>query len=90
VLKLKNADYAAGEEAVAAGHISTWGVGQTTVKSYKDAGCVHPSLQGVEMPDVSEIPGQSKETGVYLQYDEFIAYNVAQVQLRYLFRVKMN
>jgi poly [ADP-ribose] polymerase 2/3/4 len=90
VLKLKHASYTAGEEAKEQDAISTWGVGMTTVKGYKDAGCVHPDLRGVEMPDVKELPGPSNETGLSLMYDEFIAYSVEQVQLRYLFRVKMN
>lgn len=89
VLKLKDASYTAGEDAQEQGLISTWGVGLTTPKGWKDAGCVHPDLQGIEMPDVSEVPGRSEEADLMLQYDEFIVYSVAQVRLRYLLRVSM-
>jgi len=34
-------------------------------------------------------PGPTNVPGAYLQYNEFIAYDVAQVRLRYLFRVRM-
>ena len=66
------------------------GVGQTTPKGWKDAGCLHPDLEGVSMPDVKEEPGPSTENDVALRYDEFICYAVEQVRLRYLLRVKMN
>ncbi len=89
-LKLKDAAYDAGEQAAEQGCISTWGVGQTTPKGWKDAGCLHPDLEGVSMPDVKEEPGPSTENDVALRYDEFICYAVEQVRLRYLLRVKMN
>lgn len=89
VLKQKNANYNAEEDSKEQGAISTWGMGITTVNEWKSASCVHPDLQGVEMPDVSNGPGTSDEPGLGLQYDEFIVYSVAQVRLRYLFRVKM-
>lgn len=62
----------------------------TAPKGWKDANCVHKSLKGVLMPDVKEEPGPVNEPGAYLQYDEFIAYAVEQVKLRYLLRVKIN
>ena len=40
-------------------------------------------------PDTKEDPGDTNVTGGYLQYNEFICYDVAQVRLRYLLRVKM-
>lgn len=62
----------------------------TAPKGWKDAGCVHEDLKGVLMPDVSVgEPGDAGETGAYLQYNEYIAYDVAQVRLRYLLRVTM-
>lgn len=87
--RLMHASYTAEEESRNAGCLSTWGVGATTIKGWKDAECVHPDLKGVVMPDVTELPGPSGEYGVTLMYDEFIAYSVAQVRLRYLLRVKM-
>lgn len=89
-LRLTHASYTAEDEAREIGAISTWGVGYTTVKGWKDAQCVHPDLEGVVMPDVSELPGPSDEDDFTLMYDEYIAYSVAQVRMRYLFRVKMN
>lgn len=40
-------------------------------------------------PDVKVKPGNTGVTNAYLQYNEYIAYDVAQVRLRYLFRVRM-
>lgn len=88
-LKLIRSDYNAGERAKEEGCISTWGVGATAPKGWKDAGVVHPGLKGVLMPDVSTAPGPSGEFGSELLYDEFICYDVAQVRLRYLLRVGM-
>lgn len=38
---------------------------------------------------MSAIPGPTNVPNAYLQYNEFITYDVAQVRLRYLFRVIM-
>lgn len=89
-LKLTNADYDAGKRAKEAKCLSTWGVGQTAPLGWKDASCIHPCLKGVNMPDVvSKPPGATNEPNAYLQYNEFIVYDVAQIKLRYLFRVAM-
>jgi poly [ADP-ribose] polymerase len=40
-------------------------------------------------PDVTVKPGNTNVTGASLQYNEYIAYDVAQVRLRYLLRVRM-
>jgi hypothetical protein len=40
-------------------------------------------------PDTRVIPGQTNVGNAVLEYNEYIAYDVAQVRLRYLFRVKM-
>jgi poly [ADP-ribose] polymerase 2/3/4 len=87
--KLTNADYDAGENAKQKGCISTWGVGSTAPKGWKDAGCVNPDLKGVKMPDVSTEPGSTNKLNAYLQYNEYIVYDVSQVKLRYLLRVQM-
>lgn len=86
---LTNAQYDAGSTAAQQGMISTWGQGLTAPKGLKDAGCLHPSLTGAKMPDTTQDPGATGVSGAYLQYNEFICYNVAQVRLRYLLRVKM-
>jgi len=40
-------------------------------------------------PDTSVAPGLTNVPGAYLAYNEYITYDVSQVRLRYLFRVKM-
>ncbi|KAF2204452.1 PARP-domain-containing protein [Delitschia confertaspora ATCC 74209] len=87
--KLTGASYEAAETARESGCWSTWGQGSTGPSKWKDAKAVHPSLKGVKMPDTTVRPGDTNVPGAYLQYNEYIAYDVAQVRLRYLFRVKM-
>ncbi|KAK3328628.1 poly-ribose polymerase-like protein [Cercophora scortea] len=91
IQKLTDSCYNAGDDAKAKGMISTWGMGLTGPTQWKDAACAHPSLAGVKMPDTTKPinHGNLNVPGAYLQYNEFIAYDVAQVRLRYLFRVKM-
>lgn len=89
-LKLNDADYDAGTRAAQQGAVSTWGVGQMAPRKWRDAGEVHESLKGIRMPDVTSEPcGPTNEAGAWLQYNEYIAYDVAQIRLRYLFRVQM-
>jgi len=40
-------------------------------------------------PDVAVAPGDTDVEGTVLMYNEYICYDVAQVQLRYLLRVRM-
>ncbi|KXJ92013.1 poly polymerase catalytic domain-domain-containing protein [Microdochium bolleyi] len=88
--ELTGASYNAGDTAKAQNMYSTWGKGMTGPSQWKDAGCVHPSLGGVKMPDTAAAkPGPTNVPSAYLQYNEFICYDVAQVRLRYLLRVKM-
>ena len=87
--ELTGASYTAGEDAQQNGSCSTWGKGMTGPQNWKDAGCVHPSLAGVYMPDTKVLPSNTNVPGAYLQYNEYIAYDIAQVRLRYLFRVRM-
>jgi len=76
------------EEAEKHNCISTLGVGRTVPQAWKDATCVNENLEEVMMPDGK--PGDNKKhQGGYLQYNEYIVYNVAQLRLRYLFRVAM-
>ncbi|KAF2439590.1 PARP-domain-containing protein [Karstenula rhodostoma CBS 690.94] len=89
MLELTQASYTAGEDAYAMGNWSTWGKGMTGPKAWKDAECVHPSLRGVKMPDTSTLPTNTNIPGTHLLYNEYIAYDIAQVRLRYLFRVRM-
>ena len=70
--------------------VSTKGVGRWTPLKWKDAGCVHEKLKGVMMP--KGVPGVNVDADDrgYLLYNEYIAYDVAQVRLRYLLKVKMS
>lgn len=87
--ELTDASYSAGEDAKAKGMFSTWGMGMTGPKVWKDAEVVHPSLKGVKMPDVTTPPDHTGVPNAYLFYNEYITYDVAQVRLRYLLRVRM-
>ncbi|KAK3498775.1 PARP-domain-containing protein [Neurospora hispaniola] len=89
IQELTGADYNAGEHAKQNGMLSTWGKGGTGPLKWKDAGVVNPALQGVMMPDTSVKPGNTNVPGCSLLYNEYIAYDVAQIRLRYLFRVKI-
>ncbi|TDZ38846.1 Poly [ADP-ribose] polymerase 2 [Colletotrichum trifolii] len=86
IQKLTDSSYTAGDSAKANGMLSTWGQGSTGPLKWQDASCVHESLKG---PDTSVTPGPTNVPNAYLQYNEYIVYDVAQVRLRYLFRVKM-
>lgn len=86
---LTSASYTADQSAKDGQMYSTWGQGMTGPVKWKDAGCVHESLKGVKMPDTTTLPGNTNVANAYLQYNEYIAYDVAQVRLRYLLRVKM-
>lgn len=88
--ELTHAQYDAAAEAKAKGVWSTFGKGMTGPSVWKDAECVHPSLKGITMPDTSrKLPGPTRVPGAGLLYNEYIAYDVSQIRLRYLFRVKV-
>lgn len=55
------------------GCISTWGVGKTAPKKWKDAGIVNEQLKGVSMPDVKHrFQDVEAEENLFLQYNEYI------------------
>lgn len=88
--ELTNAEYNAAYSAKAKGMWSTFGKGTTGPSTWQDASCVHPSLKGIKMPDTSrKAPGPTGVPGASLLYNEYIAYDVSQIRLRYLFRVKV-
>ncbi|KAF1835861.1 PARP-domain-containing protein [Decorospora gaudefroyi] len=89
VYQLTHASSTAGKDAIQKGMYSTWGMGSTGPKKWKDAACMNPALAGCLMPDVSTPPGPTNVQGATLLYNEYIAYDVAQVKLRYLLRVRM-
>lgn len=86
-----DAEYDASENCLKAGKRATKGIGRTQPKRWKDAGDAldHPELKGCHMPDGP--CGQDDATGGkgYLQYNEYIVYNPAQIRLRYLLMVRM-
>ncbi|KAF3771114.1 hypothetical protein M406DRAFT_285995 [Cryphonectria parasitica EP155] len=90
MLELTSFNYTAPEDAAANGCWSTFGKGGTSPSVWEDAGCIHPSLQGVKVPDTKAAPPKRNDSiASSLVYNEYICYDVAQIRLRYLFRVKM-
>ncbi|KAL4921926.1 poly polymerase catalytic domain-containing protein [Aspergillus aurantiobrunneus] len=87
--ELYDSDYHAGENAKKQGKIATLGKGHTIPAGWKDAGCIHPDLQGIQVPDTSSGTANHKTGHGYLMYNEYIVYDVAQIRLRYLFFVDM-
>jgi poly [ADP-ribose] polymerase len=89
MLELMNAEYNAGQHAKKQGKLATLGKGRTVPAAWKDAGCVHPDLRGVLMPDTASPPKDSDDSNLRLQYNEYIVYDVAQIRIRYLLLVEM-
>lgn len=87
--ELTGFDGGAEQNAKAAGCWSTFGKGQTGPSQWKDADCIHHSLKGVRMPASKRAPPGPTGVSSSLLYNEYICYDVAQIRLRYLFRVKM-
>ncbi|KAL5000285.1 poly polymerase catalytic domain-containing protein [Aspergillus recurvatus] len=89
IYELYNSDYNAGENAKKEGKIATLGKGRTIPAGWKDAGCIHPDLKGIHVPDADSGTASHETHQGYLQYNEYIVYDVAQIRLRYLFFVDM-
>lgn len=80
------------------GHISYLAAGSTDYKKWCDAGAVHPSLAGVQMPDTPS--GRSKSTidpksmlnlagcGSHT-HNEWVVYDPAQIRQRYFVQFTM-
>ncbi|KII86355.1 hypothetical protein PLICRDRAFT_164856 [Plicaturopsis crispa FD-325 SS-3] len=84
-----NSNYNADQACKANKKLVTKGCGRTQPAKWKDAGMSlgNPELAGCHMPDG---PGQDMNgAGFALQYNEYIAYDVSQIRLRYLLMVKM-
>jgi len=94
MFELTDSDYMAAEHCRNGGHISTKGVGITAPRAWEDASAIHPQLKGVSMPKVtgkeSSICADFNPPGAWLQYNEYIVYDVSQVKIRYLFRCKFS
>ncbi|EJD04410.1 PARP-domain-containing protein [Fomitiporia mediterranea MF3/22] len=87
--ELLNASYIADQECKNAGKLTTRGIGRTQPIEWQDAGEAldNDELKGCLMPK-----GPAKEVnppGAYLQYNEYIVYNTAQIRVKYLLMVKM-
>lgn len=81
----------AATDSKTAGCLATLGRGQMIPTGWKDAGCVHPELQGVSMPDVTQPQTtRNNDTSYGLYYNEYIVYDIKQIQQRYLFHVHIN
>ncbi|KAM5459516.1 putative NAD(+) ADP-ribosyltransferase [Microsporum canis] len=87
--ELMGSDYNAADAVKKANKLATLGLGQSIPSGWKDAGCVHKDLAGVMMPDCSNPLGRNDTNGVWLQYNEYIVYDVAQIRIKYLLEVKM-
>jgi len=89
-VEMMNAKYDADVQCKTKGMRATKGVGRVQPTEWEDCAVSlrNPELKGVQMP-----MGKGKDLsqpGVYLQYNEYIVYDTAQIRLRYLLRVKMN
>ncbi|KAL4817969.1 poly polymerase catalytic domain-containing protein [Aspergillus spinulosporus] len=89
IYELYDSDYNAGENAKKEGKIATLGKGRSIPAGWKDAGCIHPHLKGIQVPDADSGTTDRESSQGYLMYNEYIVYDVAQIQLRYLFFVDM-
>ncbi|KAL9596913.1 MAG: hypothetical protein Q9219_005476 [cf. Caloplaca sp. 3 TL-2023] len=87
--EIPTGDSMAEEQAKKHNCISTLGVGRTAPQGWTDAEMVHENLKGVTMPDVEKGIGDNKAKNAngYLMHNEYICYDVAQLKLKYLFRV---
>ncbi|KAF9652042.1 PARP-domain-containing protein [Thelephora ganbajun] len=88
-LELTNAHYDADKDVKNAKKLATKGVGRTQPLNWKDAGEAlgHDELKGCLMPN-----GKCADVnppGAYLQYNEYIVYDTAQIRTRYLLMVRM-
>ncbi|KAL0065642.1 hypothetical protein AAF712_007283 [Marasmius tenuissimus] len=86
--ELHDAQYNANENCKKAGKRATKGIGKSQPQKWKDAGKALgvEELKGCHMPDGK--PAQVDTPG-YLQYNEYIVYDIAQIRVKYLLMVKM-
>ncbi|KAF7712855.1 Uncharacterized protein PECH_001992 [Penicillium ucsense] len=89
MFELVHGNSSAGSHCKSAGSIATLGKGGHIPAAWKDAGVVNADLEGVKIPDVSCGTAERDGAQAYLQYNEYIVYDVAQIRQRYLFYVNM-
>ncbi|CCA69405.1 related to NAD+ ADP-ribosyltransferase [Serendipita indica DSM 11827] len=84
-----HANYHAQSECGKAQKLATKGLGRTQPKDWQDAGEAlgHEELKGCWMPKDGLT---NVDSTAYLQYNEYIVYDTAQIKLRYLMMIKMN
>jgi poly [ADP-ribose] polymerase 2/3/4 len=89
--ELLSGDSAAQEKCENAGSIATYGIGRSVPQSWVDAGdAIDPILKGIQMPDPKKPPQvQTYHPNAYLQYNEYICYDVKQIRMRYLLRFSL-
>jgi len=89
----QDSDYYAAKTSRNMGAIATKGLGRTTPAEWECASVIHKDLEGVKVPKLSgseaNITRDENTPGLCLQYNEYIVYDISQVKLRYLFRVKV-
>lgn len=81
------AAYNAGSAIKMSNSCAVMGEGSITHRQWRDAGCVHPDLQGILMPDVDA--GIIKGGSACLINNEYVVYDPAQVRQRYLVQFQM-
>jgi len=83
-----HANYNAQSECGQAGKLATKGLGRTQPADWQDAGEAlgHEDLKGCWMPKGGLT---NTEHNAYLQYNEYIVYQISQIKLRYLLMVEM-
>ncbi|KAL1664848.1 PARP-1-like protein [Schizophyllum commune] len=82
-----DAEYDADKGCKKANALATKGIGRTQPVNWKDAGEVlgNDALKGCHMPDGP--CDNNADPKAYLQYNEYIVYNTAQIRARYLLMV---
>ncbi|KAJ4485480.1 PARP-domain-containing protein [Lentinula aciculospora] len=84
-----DAEYDADRSCKKQGKRATKGIGRTAPTKWKDAGKAldNEELEGCIMPD-GPCADDASPKG-YLQYNEYIVYDISQIRVKYLFMVEM-
>ncbi|KAL0576388.1 hypothetical protein V5O48_005609 [Marasmius crinis-equi] len=84
-----DAEYNANESCKKAGKRATKGIGKNQPQKWKDAGVALgvDELKGCHMPDGK--PGYDAQLPGWLQYNEYIVYDIAQIRVKYLLMINM-
>ncbi|KAF3396362.1 hypothetical protein F1880_006806 [Penicillium rolfsii] len=81
-----NCDCSAVSTLHAEGKIAVMAHGRSNHTGWKNAKIIHRRLDGIYMPDV-KLPREHRPSKT-LAYNEYVVYNPAQIQQRYLFHLK--